>query len=157
VVAGIDGQAVLDPVATLASQVEHSVGEPRFAAFVLVAFASLALLLAATGLYGVLSHGVEQRRREMGVRLAVGATRFSIVTLVLRQGLAVTGVGLAIGLAGSAAATRLMEGVLFGIQPLDIVSFAVAPAVLLAVAAVACLLPARRAATTDPVIALRAE
>jgi predicted permease len=156
-VAEIEGEAVLDPVGTLSSQVENSVGEPRFAALVLVAFAGLALLLAATGLYGVLSHSVEQRRREMGVRLAVGAPRSSIVGLVLRQGLAVTMLGLLIGLAGAVAATRLMAGVLFGIQPLDAVSFALAPVLLLAVAVAACLVPARRAATTDPVIALRAE
>ncbi|MDP1568801.1 MAG: ABC transporter permease [Vicinamibacterales bacterium] len=153
----IDRQAVLDPVATLASQVDRSVSEPRFAALVLLAFAGLALVLAATGLYGVLSHTVVQRRREMGVRLAIGATRSDIVRLIVGQGLGVTALGLGLGLVAAIGTTRLMEGLLFGITPLDTVAFAAAPALLFAVSLVACLLPALRAAATDPVEALRSE
>ncbi len=153
----IDGRAVLDPVATLASQVDRSVSEPRFAALVLLSFAGLALVLAATGLYGVLSHAVIQRRREMGVRLAIGATRRDIVRLIVRHGLGVTALGLAIGLLAAVVVTRLMTGLLFGVEPLDAVSFTVAPLLLLFVSLVACLLPALRAARTDPVEALRNE
>src|SRR5215471_17866056 len=109
---------------------------------VLVTFAVLALALAAIGLHGVLSYNVSQRRRELGVRAALGAARSDIIGLVLREGLLVTGVGLILGLGAAAGSTRLMQGVLFGITPVDPVSFSVAPAVLLGVAAVSSLLPA---------------
>ena len=148
--------AAVETVA-LSQRVAESVGQPRFAMTVLVTFAGLALALAAIGLHGVLSYGVSQRRRELGVRAALGAGRGDIVGLVLREGLLVTGLGLAIGLAAAAALTRLMQGVLFGISPIDGVSFAVAPMVLLAVATLASFLPAHRAARTDPAEALRQE
>jgi putative ABC transport system permease protein len=140
---------------TLAKRLEDSVDEPRFATLVLVAFAAIALGLASIGLYGVLSYGVSQRRREIGVRAALGASRSTIVRQVIGEGLAVTGIGVLIGLAGAAVLTRLMQSALFGIEPLDPVSFAVAPLLLLPVAVLACLLPARRAAATDPADALR--
>jgi predicted permease len=144
-------------VATLASRRSASLAQPRFAAAALSTFALLALLLAATGLYGVLSYNVSQRRREIGVRSALGARPAAIVGLVLRQVLAVTAAGLALGLAGSAALTRLLESLLFGVTPLDAVAFGAAPVLLLAVALVACLVPARRAAAVDPTEALRSE
>lgn len=147
----------LDAVATLSSQVAASVGQPRFAASVLAVFALLALSLAAIGLYGVLSYNVSARRREMGVRAALGATRRDLIALVMRQGLGVTIIGLAAGLAASALLTRLMETMLFGVEALDLISFAAAPMVLLLVALAACLVPAMRAAGTDPAIALRAD
>lgn len=143
--------------AMLSQRVSDSMDEPRFAATVLAAFAAIALVLAGVGLYGVLSFGVSQRRRELGVRSALGADARALVGLILRDGLAVTTVGIAIGLAGAAALTRLMQSALFGITPLDPVSFGLAPIVLLAVATAACLLPARRAAAVDPAEALRAE
>lgn len=158
VVREVEPSAVaLDQVATLSSQVAESVGQPRFAASVLGAFAMLALALAAIGLYGVLSYNVSARRREMGVRAALGAGRRDLLGLVMWQGLAVTAIGLAIGLAASAFLTRLMETLLFGVQPLDLVSFLAAPAVLFAVACLACFVPAMRAARVDPAIALRSE
>jgi putative ABC transport system permease protein len=147
----------IDRVATLSSQVSASVGQPRFAATVLGIFAALALSLAAIGLYGVLSYNVSARRREMGVRAALGASRRNLLGLIMRQGLGVTAIGLAAGLAASAFLTRLMETMLFGIEALDPVSFFVAPAVLRLVALAACLVPALRAARTDPAIALRAD
>jgi predicted permease len=149
--------AALDEVTTLANQVSASVGQPRFAAALLAAFAALALTLAAVGLYGVLSYNITRRRREMGVRAALGATRGNLVGLVVRQGMAVTLGGLALGMAAAAAVTRLMQNLLFGVEPLDPVSFVVAPTLLAAVALGACLVPALRAAHVDPADALRHE
>ena len=144
-------------VATLESRVSASVGQPRFAASLLAALAILALALAAIGLYGVLSYNVSQRRRELGVRAALGASRGDILGLVLRQGLAVTGLGLLLGVALAATLTRMLEGLLFGVTPFDAVSFSAAPAFLFAVAVAACFLPAWRAAAVDPAEALRCE
>jgi ABC-type antimicrobial peptide transport system permease subunit len=152
----LEPSAVVE-VATLASRVSASLAQPRFAAAALAAFALLAVVLAATGLYGVLSYNVSQRRREIGVRSALGAGRGALVGLVLRQGLGVTAAGLALGLAGAAALSRLLESLLFGVEPLDAVAFAAAPLLLLAVAILACLVPARRAAAVDPTEALRCE
>jgi ABC-type antimicrobial peptide transport system permease subunit len=155
-VAELEPMAAAD-VATLASRVSHSVSQPRFAASLLAAFALLAVALAAIGLYGVLSYNVSQRRRELGVRAALGASRGDLVALVLRQGLAVTGLGLLLGVTGAVALTRLLERLLFGVTPLDAVAFSAGPALLLAVALVACLLPAWRAAAVEPIQALRSE
>ena len=153
----IEPTAAVDEVGALAKRVSDSVGEPRFAMTVLAMFASLALAIAAAGLYGVLSYTVSQRQRELGIRAALGATRGRVMTLVLREGLMVTSAGLAAGLLLSAMIVRQLEPFLFGIQPIDPVSFAVVPMILLAVAVVACSVPARRAAATDPATALRAE
>jgi predicted permease len=155
-VAEEDPAAVVE-TATLASRVSASLAQPRFAAAALSAFALLALALAATGLYGVLSYEVSQRRREIGVRSALGAGPGRIVRMVVRQGLGVTAVGLVLGVAGAAGLTRLLGGLLFGVEPLDAIAFAAAPLLLLAVAGGACLLPARRAAAVDPCEALRGE
>src|SRR5439155_17546866 len=140
---------------TLSQRVAASVEQPRFAMTVLAAFAVLAVGLASVGLYGVLSYGVSQRRRELGVRSALGAAQGDVIRLVVGEGLAVTMVGLVIGLVAAAALTRLMQGVLFGVGALDMVSFVAAPMVLLVVAMLASVLPARRAARTDPSEALR--
>ncbi len=141
----------------LSQRLAESVDQPRFAVTVLIAFAMLAVALASVGLYGVLSYGVAQRRRELGVRAALGASPRDLIALVVREGLLVSSLGLAAGLAAAAALTRFMQAALFGIEPLDAVSFASAPIVLLLVAAAACLLPAARAAATDPAEALRFE
>ena len=141
----------------LADRAAASVDQPRFAATVLTTFALLSLALASVGLYGVVSYGVSQRRRELGIRAALGAARPDLVRLVLRDGLRVTAVGLLCGLAGAAALTRLLQGVLFGVSPLDVVAFVTAPVLLAAVAVVACLVPAARAASIGPAEALRHE
>jgi putative ABC transport system permease protein len=141
----------------LSQRVAESVDQPRFATMVLAAFALLALLLASVGLYGVLSYGVSQRRRELGVRAALGASPRDLVAIVVREGLGVAAIGLTVGLGAAAALTRFMQSALFGVEPLDAVSFAAAPVALLVVASFACLLPAGRAASTDPAQALRAE
>jgi putative ABC transport system permease protein len=152
-----DPGAALDGVGPLAARVAASVSQPRFAATVLGSLAVLAVVLAAVGLYGVLSYNVSRRQREIGVRAALGAPRSEILRLVVTQGLGVTVAGLVIGVAGAAAATRLMQQMLFGVTPLDWLTFTAAPLVLLLVAVVACLVPARRAAATDPAVALRYE
>ncbi|MGE3190427.1 MAG: ABC transporter permease, partial [Vicinamibacterales bacterium] len=155
--ARIDPAGALDEVATLASQKSAAIGQPRFAATLLAAFAAVALLLAAVGLYGVLSYNVARRQREIGIRSALGATRAQLVGMVVRQGMAVTLAGLLIGVGAAAGLTQLMGSLLFGIEPLDLPSFLAAPAVLAVVALAACLVPARRAALTDPADALRCE
>lgn len=152
-----DPSAAVAEVTPLAQLVSASVDQPRFATTVLGAFAAAALSLAGVGLYGVLSFGVSQRRRELGVRAALGACRFDLILLVLRQGMVVTLIGLAIGLVAAAALTRLMEGLLFGVKPLDGMSFAAAPVLLVSVAVAACLRPALQAAATDPAEVLRSE
>ena len=150
-------RAALDNVDRLTGRLSAAVAQPRFAALVASVFAALALLLAATGLYGVLTYSVSQRRREMGIRGALGATRAGLLGLVLREGLLLTVAGLVLGLGASLAVTRLMASLLFGVTPLDALSFAAAPLALLGVAAAACLIPARRAAAVDPAEALRSE
>jgi ABC-type antimicrobial peptide transport system permease subunit len=121
----------------------------------LALFGVVALGLAAMGIYGVLAYGVSQRERELGIRQALGADRPVILALVLTEGLRTAGVGLAIGLALSALLTRYLSGLLFGVGPLDASVFAAVTLVLLAVAAVACYIPARRATGIDPAAALR--
>ena len=120
-------------------------------------FALLALAIAAAGLYGVLSYNVTQRRRELGIRAALGATRARVMTMVIREGLAVTIVGLILGMIASVAVARRLQPLLFGIQPLDAVSFTIVPLILLVVAVLACTIPARRAAATDPATTLRSD
>ena len=156
-VADVEPTAALDRVGTMSSRVADSVSEPRFATTVLGMFALLALAIAAAGLYGVLSYNVTQRRRELGIRAALGATRARVMTMVIREGLAVTIVGLILGMIASVAVARRLQPLLFGIQPLDAMSFAIVPLILLAVAVLACTIPARRAAATDPATTLRSD
>ena len=117
----------------------------------------MALLLSVSGLYGVVAYAVSRRRREIGIRLALGARAAEIRRLFVRSGLIVVGAGVAMGLVGAAAVTRLMQSLLFGIRPLDPITFTAMPLVLAAVAVLASYLPARRAAAVDPVETLRAE
>ncbi|MEO8501722.1 MAG: FtsX-like permease family protein, partial [Vicinamibacteria bacterium] len=156
VVRGIDASIIVDTV-TLASRVSASVAQPRFAAVTVAAFAVLALTLAAAGLYGALSYSVSQRRRELGVRSALGASRKDIVRLILRQGMTVTALGLALGVAASMSLSKLLEKLLFGVTPRDPVAFLIAPALLLLAASLACLVPAWRGAAVEPTEALRCE
>jgi putative ABC transport system permease protein len=134
-----------------------SVATQRLSVMLLGTFAALALLLAAVGLYGVLTYNVGQRTREIGVRMALGATQGSIVALILRHGLTLAVVGLALGLAASLGLTHLLKSVLYEVSAFDWLSFAAVACVLAAVGALACWLPARRAARVDPLVALRTE
>jgi putative ABC transport system permease protein len=134
-----------------------SAAERRFALVLFEAFAFASLLLAAAGIYGVLSSMVAERTREMGVRSALGATRANIISLVLGQGLTLALLGVGIGLVGAAAASFLIATMLFGVSPLDPLTYLAVIALLLAVTAIACYIPAHRASRVDPIIALRYE
>jgi predicted permease len=144
-------------VEPLRQTLAESLGERRFTMLLLGAFAAVTLLLAVLGVYGVLSYGVAQRRGEIGVRMALGARPSSVQRLVMGQGLALAGAGLALGIGGSLALTRLLRGLLFGVTPTDAATFVVAPLLLLLTAVVASYLPARRASRVDPVTVIRAE
>jgi predicted permease len=129
----------------------------RLGGFGLGLFGGLGLLLAAVGIYGVMAYSVARRRREMGIRMALGAAPAGVVALVLREGLGLALIGAALGLLAALAAARLLEGLLYGVSALDPVAFTVVPALLVGVAALAVWLPARRAAGVDPARSLRAE
>jgi predicted permease len=135
----------------------ESIRRPRLLAQLLGAFAGLALLLAAIGSYGVLSYMVTERRREIGIRVALGAARSHVLTQIMKQGLQVTAIGIAIGLAGALAVNRLMASLLFGVQPTDFVTIAFVIATITAVAVIASWLPAWRASRLDPNVVLRDE
>lgn len=144
-------------VRTLESLIERALGLPRFLTWVVGAYSGLALLLAAVGLYGVMAYAVERRTREIGVRVALGAVPADVVRLVLRNGLRLTLMGLLAGLLGALAAGPLMRRVLFGVGAHDPPTLAYVSALLVTVAVVACLTPARKAARADPLEALRHE
>ena len=134
-----------------------SLARPRFSSTMLSAFAAFALILAAVGIYGVLSYVVSQSTHDIGLRVALGARRRDIVRLVLRHGLGLLAAGMAAGLAGAAALTRVMSSLLFGVSATDALTFGLVAALLSAVAIAAMLIPARRAASVDPIVALREE
>jgi len=153
----IDKDVPLMRMATMESLVSASEAERRFALILFEVFALVALMLAATGIYGVLSGNVAERTREIGVRSALGASRGNILVLVVRQGMTLTGVGVLIGLTGAVAATQAIITLLFGVSRLDPITYAGVIALLLGVSGIACWIPAWRAARVDPAITLRAE
>jgi putative ABC transport system permease protein len=156
-VSAVDKDITLSAVTSMDDVLGASVAQPRFSAQLLSAFAALALLLAAVGLYGLMAYSVTQRRTEIGIRMALGATREDVLKLILRQGSRLTLTGIGIGLVGSLAATRVLSSMLFAVTPKDPATFITVAFLLVAVALGACYIPARRAAKVDPMVALRYE
>ena len=154
---GANSAIAVSQMQTLAEFERDRSAPQRFSATVLTGFGAGALLLAALGLYGVLGFAVSQRRREIGVRLALGAPRADVLRLVLREGMTLVAVGLVVGALAAAACTRLLAAVLFETNVYDPITFATVPVLLAGVALVAAYLPARRAANVDPLVALRVE
>lgn len=147
----------LDDIKTLEQIKSESLGGNRLRTALLGAFAGLALLLAAVGIYGVVSYSVAQRTHELGVRAALGASRWDQLRVVLGSGMFLTFLGLGIGVLGALGLTRLLASLLFGVSPRDPWSMAVVVLILAAVALAACYIPARRATRVDPMVALRYE
>ena len=156
-VRSIDKDVPIYDVRTMDEYVSRSVLLPRLDSTLLAIFAALALLLAVVGVYGVISYGVAQRTNEIGIRMTLGAQQKDVLRLVLRQGLKIAGLGVAMGLAGALGATRLLASLLFGVSPSDPVTFATVALVLAACALAACYIPAWRASRVDPMVALRYE
>ena len=156
-ITAIDPHLPLYRVQTLDEIYSASLGRDRFLLTLVAVFAALALLLASMGVYGVTAEATSQRTQEIGIRVALGATPSEIAALVLRQGLVLAGLGIIAGLGVAAAVTRVMAGVLFGVEPLDVTTFAVVAVMLGLAALVASAMPARRAAALDPLVALKRE
>jgi predicted permease len=157
IVASIDPNVPVANVETMDEIIDLNVVDRRQQMMLLGAFAALALVLASIGLYGVLSYVVTQRAREIGLRMALGASGSSVVGMVVQHGLILTGIGVAIGLAGSWAATRSLKNLLYGVTATDPVTFAEVAALLTLIALAACWIPARRASKVDPIKVLREE
>ena len=156
-VAQVDPDLPIGDVKTMEQIIEESTGEPRFRSFLIASFALLALLLAAVGVYGLISFTVTQRVPEIGVRLALGASPRQVFTQVIGQGLRLAGAGVVLGMITAAAATTLVSGLLFNTSATDPVVYGSLALVLLTIAAIACYVPARRAMRVDPMAALRSE
>jgi putative ABC transport system permease protein len=156
-VRALDPNLPIADVRTLQSVADDSFSDARFTTMLLTLFAALALTLATIGIYGVISLLVSRRRQEIGIRMALGARPRSILSMVLRRGLTLAAVGVALGLGSAALLTRVLSSLLYGVSRFDVATFAFVPLLLAAVAALACLIPAGRAATLNPVVALREE
>ncbi|HWM26406.1 MAG TPA: ABC transporter permease [Chthoniobacterales bacterium] len=153
----LDPQLPLYNITTMHTAVQESVSVRRFALFVLGLFASVALLLALSGIYGVIGHAVAQRTREIGIRIALGAARRDVMRMILSEGGKLAAAGVVLGLIVSYLMTQSLRALLYGVTPTDPLTFAVVALLLLSTALIACWIPARRASRVDPMIALRAE
>ncbi len=157
VVRSLDPNLPVADVRTMEQVTADALSQPRFTTLLLGLFAALALSLAAIGIYGLVSLLVTQRTHEIGIRVALGARRGAILGMILSQGMALAGLGVALGLAGAAFLTRVLASLVYGVTTLDPVTFTLVPALLGGVTLLACLTPALRAAAVDPVVALRRE
>jgi putative ABC transport system permease protein len=156
-IGAVDPEVAFYNVRTMKQQVADSVAQPRMRSALLAVFSVVALVLASLGIYGVIACSVAERKKEIGIRIALGARPSEVRSMVLGQGLKLTAIGLALGLAGAAGATRLIEGFLFGVRASDPFTYVTTCAAFLAVAILASYLPARRAMRVDPIVALREE
>jgi putative ABC transport system permease protein len=156
-VADIDKDVPVYRTRTLADYLSGSIAQPRLNAMLVALFAAIALLLAAAGIFGVMSYSVTQRTQEIGIRIALGAQRYDVLRLIVLQGMRFVGVGLVLGLVGVLVSSRLLQSFLFGIGATDVRTMFIVTLLLSAVALTACLVPARRATLVDPIKALRAE
>jgi putative ABC transport system permease protein len=150
-------QAPVYDIQTLRQLTDDALGPSRLAMVLLAVFAGIALLIASVGLYAVVAYSVTQRTQEIGIRMAMGARREDVLRLVVGEGLAWAGSGLALGLLASFGLTRLMSTLLYGVRPNDIVTFVAVSIALIGVALLASYVPARRAMQVDPIVALRSE
>jgi len=157
VVRGIDPTLPRPLVRTLQQETSIVLFPQRIAAIVTGVLGGVGLLLAAVGLYGIIAYSVSRRTREIGVRVALGAQRSDVLGMVVREGMRLAGTGVAVGIALAAAATRLIASLLFDVSPIDAWTFAAMSGLFIAVALLASYLPARRAASTDPLTALRSD
>jgi putative ABC transport system permease protein len=156
-VSAIDRSFPVDRIETMEQLLSRSVAQYRFRTVILAAFSILALAMASIGIYGVMNYLVIQRTREFGIRLSLGATRSDLLRLVLGRAVGLIGLGTGLGLAGAALVVRVITKLLFGTPPLDPLTFAAVPVLLVFVALLATYLPARRAMGVDPIVALRYE
>jgi putative ABC transport system permease protein len=152
-----DQNQIIWRVQTIEELLGTSVAPRRFNMMLLGVFAGVALVLATVGLYGVMSYSVSWRTHEIGIRMALGAKRADVLRLVVRQGMSMTFIGLVLGLIGAFFMSRVLVGLLYGVSAKDPLTFTGVSIVLLAIALLACLIPARRATRVDPIIALRTE
>jgi predicted permease len=155
--ADVDATLPVTKLLSMDQVVDGSVAAERFNMTLVGLFAALGLLLAGVGIYGVMSYAVSRRTREIGIRIALGARARDVLGIIIGQGMTLTLMGLAIGLGAAFGLTRLMKGLLFGVSATDPVTFAAIALLLIAVALLACWIPARRATKVDPLVALRAE
>ena len=156
IVQRIDREATLElNVASMEERLSDSVARPRLYAVLLGTFAAVAAILAAIGVYGIVAYAVAQRTREIGIRIALGARDGEVLALVLKQGMTLVLLGVGIGLLGALAVTKYLAAMLFGLSPLDPTTFGAVAFAFAITAAVACYVPARRAARVDPMVALR--
>jgi putative ABC transport system permease protein len=156
-IGAIDKDLGVSNIRTMEQVRDSSVAPQRFTLLLLMIFAGAAVLLAAVGIYGVISYTVAQRTPEIGLRMALGASRQDVVALVAKQGMLLTGLGVCSGLLAAFGLTRLIQTLLFGVTSTDPLTFGLIPVLLAIVALAACVIPARRAARVDPMVALRYE
>ncbi|HJT46319.1 MAG TPA: FtsX-like permease family protein, partial [Chthoniobacterales bacterium] len=153
----IDSQVYVPELKPMEDVLAEHIAQPRFNMLLLGLFAAVAMLLATIGIYGVIAYSVAQRTKEIGIRMALGAQKVDMLTMILRQSFAIIGIGLGAGILGALAVTRLMSSLLYGVSPTDLSIYALVTIVLSAAALIATWFPARRAMAVDPMVALRYE